>query len=72
MAPDNIRTIARALLSDSYKHIHIFIWHVKKIIHVDSSQGESTLAFGVRNSSMDLQVRTREESGENRVTIKFP
>ena len=44
----------------------------KKIIHVDSSQGESTLAFGVRNSSMDLQVRTREESGENRVTIKFP
>lgn len=45
---------------------------LKKIIHVDSSQGESTLAFGVRNSSMELHVRTREESGENKVTIKFP
>ena len=44
----------------------------KEILHVDSSQGDSTLAFGFRNGSMDLKVRTREESGDQKVTIKFP
>ena len=44
----------------------------KEIIHADSSQSESSLAIGVRNNSMELQVRTREEGGDNRVTIKFP
>ncbi len=45
---------------------------VKEMIHADSSQSESPLAIGVRNNSMELQVRTREESGDNKVTIKFP
>lgn len=45
---------------------------LKKIIHSDSSQGDSTLAFGVRNSSIDLHVRTREEGGDSKMTIKFP
>lgn len=45
---------------------------LKEIIHADSSQSESSVAIGVRNSSMELQVRTREESGDNKVTIKFP
>ena len=44
----------------------------REIIHADSSQAESVLAFGVRNNNMDLKVRTREESGSNKVTIKFP
>ena len=44
----------------------------KEMIHADSSQSQSTLALGVRNSSMELEVRTREESGDNKVTIKFP
>lgn len=45
---------------------------MKDIIHVDSSQGDSSLAFGFRNGSLDLQIRTREEGGDNKVTIKFP
>lgn len=45
---------------------------IKEIIHADSSQTDSTLALGVRNSSMDLQVRSREEGGDHKVTIKFP
>lgn len=44
----------------------------KEIIHVDSSQGDSTLAIGVRDGSMDLHVKTREEAGDSKVTIKFP
>jgi hypothetical protein len=45
---------------------------LKEIIHVDSSQGDSTLVVGVRNNSMDLRVRTREEGGDSKVTITFP
>ena len=45
---------------------------LKKIIHADSSQGDSTLAVGVRDGSIDLQVRTREEGGDSKATIKFP
>lgn len=45
---------------------------LKSIIHVDSSQGDSTLALGLRDGSLDLHVRTREEGGDNKVTLKFP
>ena len=45
---------------------------LKDIIHVDSSQGDSTLAFGLRDESLDLHVRTREEGGDSKVTLKFP
>ncbi len=45
---------------------------LKEIIHADSSQCDSTLAIGVRDGSIDLQVRTREEGGDSKVTIKFP
>lgn len=48
------------------------IQSLKDIIHVDSSQGESTLAFGFRDGSMELRVRTREERGDKKVTISFP
>ena len=44
----------------------------KQIIHADSSQSESMLAFGVKDSSMELKMLTREEGGSNKVTIKFP
>lgn len=45
---------------------------VKDIIHVDSSQGESTLAFGFKNNSFDLKIKTREEGPDHKVTIRFP
>ena len=44
----------------------------KEIIYADSSQAESILAFGVRDNSMELKVKTREERGTNKVTITFP
>ena len=44
----------------------------KEIIHADSSQAESVLAIGVKDSSMELTVKTREESGSNKVSLKFP
>lgn len=45
---------------------------LKDIIHVDSSQGDSTLALGLRDGSMDLHIRTRDEGGDSKATIKFP
>lgn len=51
---------------------HNILQSLKRIIHVDSSQGDSTLAFGVRNSNLDLQVKTREEGGDSKITIRFP
>jgi hypothetical protein len=48
------------------------IQDLKEIVHLDSAGGESTLAFGFRNNSMDLTVKTREEGGDERVTISFP
>jgi hypothetical protein len=45
---------------------------MRDIIHVDDAEGESTLAFGVRNSSMDLHVKTEEKNGGQRLTISFP
>ncbi|SDO72198.1 hypothetical protein [Desulforhopalus singaporensis] len=45
---------------------------LRDIIHVDSSQGESTLAFGFRNNSMELRLKTREEAGGRKITIGFP
>jgi len=45
---------------------------VKDILHVDSSQGDSTLAFGFRNNSFDLKVKTREEGADHKVTLRFP
>lgn len=45
---------------------------VKDIIHADSSQGDSALAFGFRNNSFELKVRTREEGQDHKVTLKFP
>jgi hypothetical protein len=48
------------------------IGNLKDIIHADSSQSDSVLAFGFRDNSMDLRVRVREESGSQKVTLKFP
>lgn len=48
------------------------IGDLKEIIHADSSQSDSILAFGFRNNSMDLRVRVREESGNKKVTLTFP
>ena len=45
---------------------------IKDIIHADSSQSDSVLAFGFRNNSMELRVKVREESGNRKATLYFP
>lgn len=45
---------------------------IRDISHFDQGNGETTLAFGIRNNSMDLQVTSRQEGNKDTVTIAFP
>ncbi len=45
---------------------------LKNIIHVEFSQGDSALALGLRSGSVDLHVKTRDESRDSSASIKFP
>ncbi|MFV0439137.1 MAG: hypothetical protein ACK5PS_17285 [Desulfopila sp.] len=44
----------------------------RAITHIEERKGESVLAFGIRNSSMELQIKAKEKEGRSRVTIDFP
>jgi len=37
-----------------------------------SNEGKSTLAIGVRNNSLDLKIKSRNEGGDDKITIVFP
>jgi hypothetical protein len=45
---------------------------MREITHLDGEKAKTTLAFGIRNNSMDLQIKSRHEDGEDKITIKFP
>ena len=45
---------------------------VKAMTHVDGDKGQSELALGIRDSSLDLRVRLNKEGDEESVTIDFP
>lgn len=45
---------------------------VRSITHIDASKGESRLALGMRDSSIDLQVKIKSKRGQEKISIKFP
>jgi hypothetical protein len=46
---------------------------LRGITHVESEKGETVLAMGVRDGSVDLGVKIkRDKSGEGKITLKFP
>ncbi len=45
---------------------------VREITHIDSTKGETLLALGFRNNSMELKVSTSEKKGEKTAVIEFP
>lgn len=45
---------------------------MRKISHLEGGKAETTLAFGVRNSSMDLKIKSKQEGSDQKITIKFP
>ena len=45
---------------------------VREITHIEGQKGKSALALGIRNDSIELQVKMKEKEGGEKVTIKFP
>jgi hypothetical protein len=45
---------------------------VREISHLEGSKAETTLAFGIRNSSMDLKIKSKHEGSDEKISIKFP
>jgi hypothetical protein len=45
---------------------------VREITHIEGQKGKMPLALGIRNDSIELQVKMKEKEGKTKVTIKFP
>ena len=45
---------------------------VREITHIEGHKGKSTMALGIRNDSIELQVKLKQKEGREKVTIKFP
>ena len=45
---------------------------VRAISHLEGNKAETTLAFGIRNNSMDLKIKSKHEGSDEKITIKFP
>lgn len=45
---------------------------VREITHIEGNKGKMPLALGIRNDSIELQVKIKEKEGKTKVTIQFP
>ncbi len=44
---------------------------VREITHIEGDKGKTRLALGMRDSSVDLEVKIKSKSGKEKITIKF-
>jgi hypothetical protein len=45
---------------------------VREITHIEGDKGKTPLALGIRNDSIEIQVKVNSEEGKEKVTLKFP
>ncbi len=45
---------------------------IRAMTDMEDARDESTLAFGLRNNSMDLKIKVRREGKEEKIVIVFP
>ena len=45
---------------------------VREITHLEGQKGKTPLALGIRNDSIELQVKMKEKEGRQKITIRFP
>ncbi len=45
---------------------------VREITHIEGGKGKSPLALGIREDSIELQIKMKSKDEGERVTIKFP
>ncbi len=44
----------------------------REITHIDGAKGETCLALGIMDSSIELSLAIKEKSGKRKISIKFP
>ena len=45
---------------------------VREVTHIEGDKGQSRLSLGIRNDSIELQVKMKTKDNGEKVTIKFP
>ncbi len=45
---------------------------VREVTHIEGDKGKTPLSLGIRNDSIELQVKMKSKDGDEKVTIKFP
>jgi len=45
---------------------------IREITHIDSDKGKMPLALGIRQDSIDLNIKIESEKGKEKVTLSFP
>jgi hypothetical protein len=45
---------------------------IREITHIDSDKGKTRLALGMRDSSIDLEVKVKSKKGYEKLSLKFP
>ncbi|HEJ83163.1 MAG TPA: hypothetical protein ENO25_01220 [Desulfobacteraceae bacterium] len=48
------------------------IQEVREITHLEEEKGKTILALGVRDGSLDLQVKVKKDEDGEKVTLRFP
>lgn len=45
---------------------------IRSITHIEESKGETALAIGIRDSSLDLKIKLKDKGDSRKLSIKFP
>lgn len=45
---------------------------VREMTHIEGEKGKTAFALGMRDSSLDLQVKVKKKDYGERITLKFP
>lgn len=45
---------------------------IRSMTHIDGDKGKSALALGIRDSSIDLEVKVKKKERSEKITIRFP
>ncbi len=45
---------------------------VRNITHIEDKKGKTDLALGIRDSSINLEIKVKEGDDKNKIKIKFP
>jgi len=45
---------------------------MREMTHIEEVEGKTPLALGIRNDSIELQMKMNTKEGKEKVTIKFP